>query len=241
MLQADMSAAGEDRELVFIYGTLRRGGPNHGGMAGAEFVAEGLSRGSLYEVSRCPCFVPAEEGSFIAGDLYQVRSGHLEELGDLEVVAAGLGEAGMVEKIRVKVHPNNLGQQAWDAWAWAWVRPVTTGARIPSGDWLEWVRSKPQPWFTLIALLCLAGLPLALAAPVLSTYYARPGLLDTGIAVLGVFSPPVGLYAAWMASRRWERWGTLRRILFPLLGMASAPAVLAIIGLVIEAIRTFLR
>ena len=234
------SESDELRELVFVHGRMRRGGSLASRLADAEFVAEGVSQGNLYEISQCSAFVPDETGSFVTGDLFMVDRKLLEELGDVEIADAGLGEGGMVRLTRVKVHPNNPGQQAWDARAWVWVRPLTGGVRIDSGDWLEWLRVKPAPWCTGIAMLCLLGFPLALASPVLLTYYGSRALSHTGIGILSLLSPPAGLFAAWMGSKRFEKWAGIRGILMVLLAMASIPAVFGVVGMVVMAVRAFL-
>ena len=115
------------RELVFVYGTLRRGGSNHFRMAEAEFVESGSLRGRLYRIDWYPGLVVDSAGDEIFGDVFRVTPGQLAVLDEFE--------GHEYRRIRATVRtPYGVPMQAW---IWEWLMPVDEGQRITSGDWLQ--------------------------------------------------------------------------------------------------------
>ncbi len=78
-----MSGAGE---LVFVYGTLRRGASNHWRMEEAEFVGEAWVLGHLYPIDWYPGMVLDDDGVPVRGEVYRVGSELLGELDEFEGV-----------------------------------------------------------------------------------------------------------------------------------------------------------
>jgi gamma-glutamylaminecyclotransferase len=80
--------------LVFVYGTLKRGGSNHAHLAGQTFLGEArTARGfQLYQLSGYPGMVaeksPRAEG--VTGEVWSVDAATLEQLDRLEGLAEGL-------------------------------------------------------------------------------------------------------------------------------------------------------
>ena len=70
--------------LAFVYGTLKKGKPNHYKMVGADYVREYTLpvKGFLYwlEGRNYPHFVADEDGGFINGELYTVSDKKLIDL-----------------------------------------------------------------------------------------------------------------------------------------------------------------
>jgi gamma-glutamylcyclotransferase (GGCT)/AIG2-like uncharacterized protein YtfP len=116
----------EPRELVFVYGTLRRGGSNHFRMAGADFVAQGAVRGRLYGIAWYPGLVLDREGGEVIGDVMAVDAGMMAELDAYE--------GGEYRRVRVEVGlPHG---EIIEAWIWEWGGEVDESRRIAGGDWL---------------------------------------------------------------------------------------------------------
>ena len=79
--------------LVFVYGTLKRGGSNHGFMDGQSFVGTaGTAPGfALYDLGGYPGLVPAPGGaSAVSGEVWSVSEACLARLDELEGTAEGL-------------------------------------------------------------------------------------------------------------------------------------------------------
>lgn len=82
-----MTAA--DRSLVFVYGTLKRGGANHHVLAGETFVAEARTRPgyTLFDLGDYPGMVAcADDNEGVAGEVWSVESATLARLDAFEGV-----------------------------------------------------------------------------------------------------------------------------------------------------------
>lgn len=82
-----------ERQLLFVYGTLKGGGANHAFLAGQTFVATARTRPGfrLYELDGYPGMVSdptATEG--VTGELWMVDRPALQRLDELEGLAEGL-------------------------------------------------------------------------------------------------------------------------------------------------------
>lgn len=78
--------------LLFLYGTLKRGGSNHHFMEGQRWVAEArtLPAYRLYDLGGYPGMVAAPaEGRSIEGEVWEVDAAALARLDELEDVAGG--------------------------------------------------------------------------------------------------------------------------------------------------------
>lgn len=119
----------EKCEMVFVYGTLRRGGSNDFRMAESRFVAEGTVRGRLYRIDWYPGFVADENAGPVAGEIF---------LADAETIAA-LDEFEGCEyrrvRIAVEVREEAGAASKVQAWIWEWLGATSESQRI-GGDWL---------------------------------------------------------------------------------------------------------
>jgi gamma-glutamylaminecyclotransferase len=83
------------RHLVFVYGTLKRGGENHRFLAGQTYVGPARTAAGyrLYRLSGYPGMV-ADEGdaSGVAGEIWAVDEPTLRQLDEFEGVDEGLYE-----------------------------------------------------------------------------------------------------------------------------------------------------
>jgi gamma-glutamylcyclotransferase (GGCT)/AIG2-like uncharacterized protein YtfP len=122
------------RELVFVYGTLRRGGSNHFRMDGAEFVGVGRIVGRMYRIDWYPGLVLDESGDDILGEVYSVDLEMLGNLDSFENVSADDPEGS--EYRRVKTNVSLPTAETLSAWVWEWLGAMDESQRLPGGDWL---------------------------------------------------------------------------------------------------------
>jgi gamma-glutamylaminecyclotransferase len=76
-------------ELLFVYGTLKRGGRNHALLTGQEFIGPAWTapRYRLYLAETHPCLVEAkEEGRAVRGEVWRVDAPTLRALDEFEEV-----------------------------------------------------------------------------------------------------------------------------------------------------------
>lgn len=79
------------RTLVFVYGTLKRGGENHGWIGQQQFVAEACTVPlyRMYDLGGYPGMVRAEDGISILGEVWSVDEAGLAKLDVLEDIDGG--------------------------------------------------------------------------------------------------------------------------------------------------------
>ena len=103
---------------IFVYGTLKRGFPNHALMQGATFVAEGTTRLTFPMVVQgdhfSPVIIPeAGQGHRINGEIWRLDDAQLACLDILEAVHSPTGYVR--DKIEVE---STDGQQHRDVWVY---------------------------------------------------------------------------------------------------------------------------
>ena len=123
------------RQLVFVYGTLRRGGSNHFRMAEAEFVAAGSITGRMYRIDWYPGLTLAPAGHEIHGEVYAVGPDLLSALDLFEGLSAGEVEGSEYRRVETTVVLRD--SQTLTAAVWEWLGLVDESQRISSGDWLN--------------------------------------------------------------------------------------------------------
>lgn len=120
------------KHLVFVYGTLRRGGgramPDR--FPGAKFVADAKVSGSLYDLGAYPGALLDGSDSQVTGEVYEVDDESLKELDDFEASSNYLRK-------RFEVSLDDDDRRA------CWVYEpdpefYPLGALITSGDWVEY-------------------------------------------------------------------------------------------------------
>ena len=122
------------REMVFVYGTLRRGGSNHFRMEGAEFITAGRIYGRMYKIDWYPGLVLDDAGDDIIGEVYAVDIKMLGSLDSFENVSAGDTEGS--EYRRVETTVTRPDGETLLAWVWEWLGEASEHRRLRSGDWL---------------------------------------------------------------------------------------------------------
>ena len=121
------------RELVFVYGTLRRGGSNHHRMSGADFMAAGTVRGKIYRIAWYPGLVLGDEGE-VKGEVYSVDAAQLMKLDAFEGLSAGEIEGSEYRRSKAVVFKTD--GKTIPAWVWEWIGPFDEGRLVAEGDWL---------------------------------------------------------------------------------------------------------
>lgn len=124
----------EPREMVFVYGTLRRGGSNHFRMAGADFIIPGTVRGRMYRFDWYPGLVVDATAGEIMGEVYAVGADQLAALDEFEGISATEIEGSEYRRVRVQVNSSNGPVIAW---FWEWLGAVDEKQRVAHGDWLN--------------------------------------------------------------------------------------------------------
>jgi gamma-glutamylcyclotransferase (GGCT)/AIG2-like uncharacterized protein YtfP len=125
----------DSSELVFVYGTLRRGGSNAFRMDDAEFVASGKVTGRLYAISWYPGLVLERGAETVEGDIFRVGLDQLAALDEFEGISANEVEGAEYRRVQTEVTTED--NKAMVAWAYEWTGPVDDSKRISSGDWLQ--------------------------------------------------------------------------------------------------------
>lgn len=122
-------------QLVFVYGTLRRGGSNHFRMAGAEFIAAGTITGWMYRIDWYPGLVLDDAGDEIHGEVYSVGPELLSALDIFEGLSAGEIQGSEYRRVQATVMKQD--SQTLAAWVWEWLGIVDESQRVSGGDWLK--------------------------------------------------------------------------------------------------------
>jgi gamma-glutamylcyclotransferase (GGCT)/AIG2-like uncharacterized protein YtfP len=123
------------KHLVFVYGTLRRGGA--GAMSvrfpGAKFIAGAKVSGSLYDLGAFPGLLLDGSDSSVTGEVYEVDEEVLERLDEFEA-------SSNYRRKQVEV---SLGDRRRTCWTYEpdpeFYSPRTL---ITSGDWVEYAETK---------------------------------------------------------------------------------------------------
>ncbi len=135
----------EDRPVLAVYGTLRRGERNHGFLAGAEFLGTGRIRGVLHEVPRAPyrpyaypacLFAPA---GWVDVEVYRLAgAAALARIDELERFDPDDLEGSQYVRAEVAVIDGPVAR----AFAYEYRGdPAELGERITGGDWVAFSRS----------------------------------------------------------------------------------------------------
>jgi gamma-glutamylcyclotransferase (GGCT)/AIG2-like uncharacterized protein YtfP len=121
------------RHLVFVYGSLRRGGTNAMSelFPQAQFIGDGMVSGSLYDLGEYPGLLLNESNSFVIGEVYEVDDELLTTLDHFEA-----GSDYWRQQVEI-----SLGAVTSMGWTYE-PKPGLCSDRkiISSGDWIEHAR-----------------------------------------------------------------------------------------------------
>ncbi len=114
-----------DRFLLFVYGTLKRGGARHHVLRGQRFLRAALTRPKylLFDLGTYPGLVVADKGGrAIHGELYEVERRLIPRLGRIEGAPA-----------LYRLEPVEIKGEAGPVYAYIYQRP-TEGLPVVEGD-----------------------------------------------------------------------------------------------------------
>lgn len=120
------------RTLVFVYGTLKRGGSNHGFLADQQFLGEAHTPAGfrLIDLGEYPGLVPAPNASTrVVGEVWCVTPAALAQLDALEGTAEGL-----YRREPIALSPPFNAQPVE---TYFYNRDITGRPEIPNGVWIE--------------------------------------------------------------------------------------------------------
>ena len=126
-----------NKHLVFVYGTLRRGGA--GSMSirfpNSKFIAEAKVTGSLYDLGAYPGMLLNESNSLVSGEVYEVDDEILKRLDDFEASSNYLRK-------QVEI---SLGSNRKVCWVYEPdLEFYSHRTLITSGDWIEYAKTKTE-------------------------------------------------------------------------------------------------
>lgn len=116
--------------LVFVYGTLRRGGDNHYLLADSSFVGRHVTEAlyTLFRLGQFPAVV-ARGDTPIVGELYRVSTEVFALLDELECYPSVFAR-------------QTMDTEAGQAWLYVYNRLVGTDHIVPHGDWLRFLEER---------------------------------------------------------------------------------------------------
>jgi gamma-glutamylcyclotransferase (GGCT)/AIG2-like uncharacterized protein YtfP len=124
-----------NKHLVFVYGTLRRGGARAMSLSfpDSKFIAGAKVSGSLYDLGAYPGLLLNESNSLVTGEVYEVDDELLNELDEFEASS---------DYVRKQVEIS-LGSDSRMCWTYE-PNPESYSLRtlISSGDWIEYAKTK---------------------------------------------------------------------------------------------------
>ena len=124
-----------NKHLVFVYGSLRRGGA--GAMSirfpRSRFIADAKTSGSLYDLGAYPGLLLNESNSLVTGEVYEVDEEILNKLDDFEASSNYL-------RRQVEI---SLGDHKRLCWTYEpSPESYSLETLIRSGDWIEYAKTK---------------------------------------------------------------------------------------------------
>lgn len=125
----------DGRELVFVYGTLRRGASNHWRLESAEFLGGGTVAGRLFRIGWYPGLILGGAEGVVKGELYRVGTEGLDHLDRFEGCRAQDPDPHEYRRVRAEVTTAEGG--AVEAWVWEFIAAIGDQPPIASGDWLD--------------------------------------------------------------------------------------------------------
>ena len=124
-----------NKHLVFVYGTLRRGGARAMAIRfpSSRFIADAKVSGNLYDLGAYPGLLLNESSSLVIGEVYEVDDETLNELDDFEA-------SSNYWRKQVEI---SFGTHRRIGWTYE-PDPEFYSLRtlITSGDWIEYAKTK---------------------------------------------------------------------------------------------------
>ena len=119
---------GEERQLLAVYGTLKRGLNNAHWMQGSVYVGtDVMDRITLYDLGPYPG-ARLEPSAGVLVEIYAVTEAQLRHVDILEDYQAEAPQLGMYDRLRL---PTRYG----DAWVYVYNRAVDPATAFREGSW----------------------------------------------------------------------------------------------------------
>ena len=222
-------------QLVFVYGTLRKGASNYLSMKGAERLGQAAIRGRLWKIGWVPALqLDPQAKTVVWGDVFRVKDFPREAFYEYEGLAAGAVEGRDCRLVKTMVYSTPVSRSGWKVRLWEWTGPLDQAEWVNSGDWLDIECPRSAPLFTLIAGACALALPACLAGGAIAS-----GELRSALMVTGFLAPVPGWVAVQLAHRRRERGDVLRSVVLRGLLLASVPSIIALVATVVNLVGRF--
>jgi gamma-glutamylcyclotransferase (GGCT)/AIG2-like uncharacterized protein YtfP len=122
--------------MIFVYGTLRRGGVREMErlFPGSVFLGVGRVRGRLYDLGEYPGLVLDERAGEVVGEVYRVSGETLVALDEIEDFRPDDSFKSLFVRKRVDVMGDEATRRCW---IYVWNRQAGPGlALVESGDWM---------------------------------------------------------------------------------------------------------
>jgi gamma-glutamylcyclotransferase (GGCT)/AIG2-like uncharacterized protein YtfP len=123
------------KEILFVYGTLRKGFGLHSNLTGrSRFLGTGIIQGLLYDLGPYPGAIPSTEGEII-GEVYELQNcpAQLQELDLIEGFHAQNTEQSLFIRTLTEVRMQN--QTRLQAWVYYLPEKPLNAPRIPGGNY----------------------------------------------------------------------------------------------------------
>ncbi len=120
-------------ELVFVYGTLRKGASNHFRMEGADCLGKAVVTGELYRIDWYPGVILCQEGPLVHGEIYRVRPALLAQLDRFEGIRGATGD----EYARVRALAHADAGRPVEVWVYEYRGRIEKDWRMSTGDWAD--------------------------------------------------------------------------------------------------------
>lgn len=135
-------------EFVFFYGTLMTAFNRPGRQRvnpDITFVGPGIIRAALFDLGIYPAATPADDGSIVRGEVYQMRNPEtvLATLDEIEGYRPAEPERSLYTRHLIDVSLDYGRMEK--AWVYFYNAPLGRAQRIASGDYLEHLKVGGEP------------------------------------------------------------------------------------------------
>lgn len=182
-----------ERELVFVYGTLREGAAEHGRLEEAELVEEAWVLGRLFVIDWYPGLVLDDEGIPVRGEVYAVEKDLLRKLDDFEGA----------EYERVRAIVNLKSGESREVWVYDYQGELKGRKELIPADWLQDRIEQAPPIFSVLTFALLL-LSVGLGVLAWGSAVPMPGGLKAMSDVLSVIAPLAPFVTSVIARKRTE-------------------------------------
>ncbi|MGC3967179.1 MAG: gamma-glutamylcyclotransferase family protein [Pirellulales bacterium] len=135
-------------DLVFVYGTLKRGQRNHYFLDASEYLGTAFTD-AKYRLIDCgpyPALVerPTDEPLVIGGEVYRIDAATLAELDQLEDEGR-LYRRALIEVLMIDGGACSQAPQTLQVWTYFWSGEPDAFPPVPGSTWREAVLTPPTP------------------------------------------------------------------------------------------------